>query len=248
MKHVRTTAVAVLLAATVTAPGLSGFGVASASGQQAAPATRPAMQAGVGSPSGLDRQAAEALAAGDYAGALPLLRRLADLYKDDARKLKAIQEQITAAERNINLGISGPFTNEQRKPIPAPKAGEVMVFENVRDIGNFEYDAEHGGTIPEDVKRLSGTPIRVRGFMIPMDQAETITTFALVPSLFACCFGQPPQIQHTVVVKTPKGKAVSYFPDEIIVEGKLTVEEKKEEGFIVSVFELSASSVKPASH
>jgi hypothetical protein len=82
--------------------------------------------------------------------------------------------------------------------------------------------------------------------MIPMDQADSITQFALVPSLFACCFGQPPQIQHTIIVKCPKGKAVSYFPDEISVQGKLSVDEKKEDGFIVSIFEIQCSSVKPA--
>ena len=82
--------------------------------------------------------------------------------------------------------------------------------------------------------------------MIPLDQAEAITEFALVPSLFACCFGQPPQIQHTLVVHCPKGKAVTYFPDEISVEGIIKVEEKKDDGYIVSIFEIDAQSVKPA--
>ena len=81
---------------------------------------------------------------------------------------------------------------------------------------------------------------------IPIDQAESITQFALVPSLFACCFGQPPQVQHTVVCKAPQGKAVSYYPDELVIEGKLKVEEKKDEGFIVSIFEVDVTSVKPA--
>jgi hypothetical protein len=118
---------------------------------------------------------------------------------------------------------------------------------SIKELGNFEFDAENGTTpIPPDVKDLSGTTIRLRGFMIPMDQAESISQFALVPSLFACCYGQPPQIQHTIVVNCPKGKAVSYYPDEIVVQGKLTVEEKKDDGFIVSLFEVEANSVKPA--
>jgi hypothetical protein len=48
------------------------------------------------------------------------------------------------------------------------------------------------------------------------------------------------------VVNCPKGKAVSYYPDEIVVEGKLKVEEKKDEGFIISIFEMEVGSVKPA--
>jgi hypothetical protein len=93
---------------------------------------------------------------------------------------------------------------------------------------------------------LKGSKVRLIGFMIPMDQAENITRFALVPSLFACCFGQPPTVQHTIVVDCPKGKAVSYYPDEILVEGTLNVEEKREDDFIVSIFEVEVSSVKPA--
>jgi hypothetical protein len=82
--------------------------------------------------------------------------------------------------------------------------------------------------------------------MIPLDQAENIGEFALVPSLFACCFGQPPQIQHTLVVHCPKGKAVSYFGDELVVEGTLHVQEIKDGGFIVSIFQIDASSVRAA--
>ena len=115
----------------------------------------------------------------------------------------------------------------------------------IKELGNFEYDADKGGNIPADVKAMSGSSIRLTGFMIPMDQATNISQFALVPSLFACCFGQPPQIQHTIIVNCPKGKAVAYYPDEITVDGTLKVEEKKEDGFIVSIFEMECSSVKP---
>ena len=90
--------------------------------------------------------------------------------------------------------------------MPAPRHGEVLELA-IKDLGNFEYDQEHGGNIPADVKGLNGAKIRLHGFMIPMDQAENITQFALVPSLFACCFGQPPQIQHTIVVELPQGQS-----------------------------------------
>jgi hypothetical protein len=138
--------------------------------------------------------------------------------------------------------VMGP----DRRPHPTPKPGEIMEM-SIKELGNFEFDAETGSTpIPPDVQSLNGSTIRLRGFMIPMDQAESISQFALVPSLFACCYGQPPQIQHTIVVNCPKGKAVSYYPDEIVVQGKLTVQEKKDDGFIVSLFEVEANSVKPA--
>lgn len=196
-------------------------------------------------PGSLEYRAAQAMAAGDFASALPLLRRLAEIHKDDPRRLRAIEEQIRVAERAINTGeIPGITPAGQRTPLPPPRPGQVTEFQSIHELGNFEYDPEKGGNIPPDVQAYSDTRIRVRGYMIPMDQAANITTFALVPSLFACCFGAPPQIQHTIVVRTPRGKAVSYYPDEIVVEGDLKVVERKEDGFIISVFEMTATSVR----
>jgi hypothetical protein len=186
-----------------------------------------------------------------------LLKQAAEQVKDNPDRLAAIQEQIRVCQVNIKKGQAMAATNpalqaaatqptaEARKPIPGPKPGQVTEL-LIKDLGNFDYDIEKGGNIPADVKALNGTKFRTRGYMIPLDQAESISEFALVPSLFACCFGQPPQIQHTLVVHCPKGKAVSYFGDEISVEGTLKVEEKKDDGYIISVFEINASSVKPA--
>jgi hypothetical protein len=205
----------------------------------------------------LEVRATTAFNNSQWALALPMLKQAESQIKDNPDRLATIQEQIRVCERNISkaaaIAATGPSTRpaatqptaEIRKPIPTPKAGQVTDL-LIKDLGNFDYDIEKGGNIPADIKALSGTKFRTRGYMIPLDQAESITEFALVPSLFACCFGQPPQIQHTLVVHCPKGKAVSYFPDEISVEGTLKVEEKKDDGYIISIFEIDASSVKPA--
>jgi hypothetical protein len=198
----------------------------------------------------LDVRAAAAFNSGDYALALPMLEKLAEQSMGDADRFGRIQEQIRVCRQNLGTAdaAAGPAEQpdpSQRKPISAPKPGEVLEI-SIKDLGNFVYDADKGGNIPEDVKKLSGSKLRVRGFMIPMDQADNVTSFAMVPDLFACCFGQPPQVQHTVVATCPPGKSVGYFPDELVVEGTLKVEEKREDGFIVSVFQLDVASVKPA--
>ena len=136
-------------------------------------------------------------------------------------------------------------TGDDRKPHKKPKDGEVYPL-MIQELGNFDYDQEKGGNIPKDVQALTGTAVRLNGFMIPLDQADKIRQFVLVPDLFACCFGQPPQVQHSIIVTCPEGKAVSYFPEQIQVEGKLKVEEKKDDGFIISIFEITCTSVKPA--
>jgi hypothetical protein len=204
---------------------------------------------------GLEVAANEAFGAGRYAVALPMLQALADKYKDQADRLGPINEKIRVCQKQIAANATAvppqqpsdsviATAPEARKPHAKPKDGQVLDLA-IKELGNFDYDADHGGNIPKDVLALTGSKVRLHGFMIPMDQADRITRFALVPSLFACCFGQPPQIQHTIVVQCPEGKAVSYYPDEITVEGTLKVEEKKEDGFIVSIFDMDVASVKP---
>jgi len=233
------------------------------SGSVFAQTTRPSSPAvsGPGASTGeLAVRAQQAFNRGEYATALPMFNKLAADAQGDTTKLGPIQERIRVCQRALDALKNNPAaaaaaaaatrpaeaqTAEARKPHPAPKSGEVLEMA-IKDLGNFEYNQETGGNIPADVKGLNGSTIRLRGYMIPMDQAENITQFALVPSLFSCCFGQPPQIQHTVVVNCPKGKAVTYFPDEIQVEGKLAVQEKKDDGYVVSLFEVEAGSVKAA--
>ena len=212
-------------------------------------------------PSNLEVRAMEEFNRGQYALALPMLQQVVTEDKaSQPDKATALEENIRVCQRNLAVQAQAPAPaiaatpaaatvggslSTGRTPHPAPVPGQVQEMA-IKDLGNFDYDADKGGNIPPDVMALSGSKIRLSGYMIPMDQAESITEFALVPSLFSCCFGQPPQIQHTIVIHVPKGKAVSYYPDEISVEGTLHVEEKKEDGFIVSIFEVDTTSVKPA--
>ena len=225
----------------------------------ASPATQP-VAAGGSPDAALELRATQAFNKGDFSTALPMLQKLeSDLRNDPSGsdKLAMVSEQIRACQRNqpaqvvaggtpAAAAVAAPAPAAvDRKPHPAPKAGETMDM-TIKELGNFEYDPDQNTPIPADVKALSGHNIKLHGYMIPMDQAENISKFALVPSLFNCCYGQPPQVQHTIVVTCPKGKAVGYYPDEIVVEGKLTVDVMKDDGFIVGIFAIDTTSVKPA--
>jgi hypothetical protein len=116
----------------------------------------------------------------------------------------------------------------------------------IKELGNFEYDPEKGG-LPGDVKALSGLKVSLRGYMAPLEQGEKISEFLLVPSLTNCCYGQPPQMQHTITCATANGLTVPYYTDVVSVEGTLKVEEKKDEGFIISIFQLTVTKVTDTS-
>ena len=268
MDHRRIAAAALLMGLLIGTPAWAGEdkkadGKAEDEQKKEAPAAKeePKLDA---TTAALMRRANEAFTAGDYAVALPLLKKVREFYKDQPDRLGPIDERIRVCQKNLNeptdaqsvatdranapaaaAAPAGAPSAEQRKAHAAPKPGELRPM-TIKDLGNFQYDQEKGGNIPADVKALTGMKVRLNGYMIPMDQADKITKFALVPDLFSCCFGQPPQIQHSVTVTCPAGKAVNYYPDEIWVEGTLKVDEKKEDGFILSIFEVDVSSVKPA--
>lgn len=207
--------------------------------------TQPAATPDLPPTSALELRATQAFNRGEYAIALPILQKLAEHWKDQPDRLGPVSEQIRVCEKNLaaDKAAAAAAKTPARVPHAPPKPGQVVEIA-IKDLGNFEYDSEHGGNVPADVTALTGGKFRLRGYMIPMNQAEKITQFALVPDLFACCFGQPPQLQHTIVVNCPPDRGVDYFADEIVVQGTLKVEEKKDEGFIISLFELDADSVK----
>ncbi|HVX86095.1 MAG TPA: DUF3299 domain-containing protein [Phycisphaerae bacterium] len=130
-----------------------------------------------------------------------------------------------------------------RIPHPPYKPGTLLVT-SIKGLANFEYDPVQGGDIPADVQQLNGAKIRVRGFMIPMTEAEQIKEFALVPSLVSCCFGQPPGVQHVFTCHLPKGRAVDYCVDEIEVEGTLRIHMERADGYTSSIFDVDVESVK----
>src|SRR5207244_986498 len=72
---------------------------------------------------------------------------------------------------------------DDRKPHVKPKDGEVLACA-IQELGNFQYDQEKGGNIRKDVLALTGSKVRLVGFMIPLDQADKIKQFVLVPDLF----------------------------------------------------------------
>jgi hypothetical protein len=193
----------------------------------------------------LESRANRAFAKGDYGTALPLLRALADVSQDDPAKLGSIQERIRVCEKAmVSAAKEIPTSPGERKVHTPPDAGKVAEM-SIKELGNFTYDPDKGG-LPDDVKKLSGSKIRLTGFMIPLNQADKITKFSLVPSLFSCCFGQPPQVQHTITINCPKGQSVGYSPDAVVIEGTLTVDEKKDDGYVVSIFQVEPTSVASA--
>ena len=193
----------------------------------------------------LTAAANNAFEANDYAKAEPLLKDLSLRLRNSPDEVGPVLEKIRVCETSLAQQVVEGINGAPRTAHVKPADGATYEV-TLKRLGNFDYDAEKGGNIPADVRALTGATIKLTGFMIPIDESDRISKFVLVPDLFGCCFGQPPQVQHTCVVTCPAGKAVTYFADEINVTGTLKVAERKDEGFITSIFEVTADSIRPS--
>ena len=97
--------------------------------------------------------------------------------------------------------------------------------------------------IPDFIKKLDGKEIEMIGFMMPLSEVKNITEFILVPSLWGCCYGQPPAVNHIMVVNMPKGQTSNFYDDQVRVRGTFHVGETRQNGYLVSLYTITAQSV-----
>ena len=111
-------------------------------------------------------------------------------------------------------------------------------------LGGFSFDQDKGtlADIPPEIRQLDGQRIAVEGLMIPMDQGDNISEFALVPRYLER-MAMP--IQETIVARIIDGRAVGYSPDRIRVFGTLHVRISRDEGYLVCIYDMIVDSVQP---
>jgi hypothetical protein len=97
--------------------------------------------------------------------------------------------------------------------------------------------------IPEFIRAFDGKTVKMTGYMMPLSDIKEIKSFVLVPSLFGCCYGQPPAVNHVIVVKMAGDTKAKFFDDVIQVRGTFHSGEEKQDGYLVSLYHIDADSV-----
>jgi hypothetical protein len=155
------------------------------------------------------------------------------------------ETQVAGTVKTLEKWLMNGDATARRIPHVPMKEGEVREF-TIKGLGNFEFDPTRDAEVPPDVQALHGAKVKLRGFMLPLNQADRVTDFALMPTLGACCFGEAPGTQHVVTCRIPKARSLQYVSDEVVVEGVLTVKVKREDDYSYSIFELDVTSVRVA--
>ncbi|RMH73674.1 MAG: DUF3299 domain-containing protein [Gemmatimonadetes bacterium] len=100
--------------------------------------------------------------------------------------------------------------------------------------------------IPPEVKALSGKPVVIQGFMVPLDFFGTeVSSFILTNNVLLCCYGITPKINEWIYVKMEGQKTAKYVNNEVItVYGILDVGEEIKDGYLVGIYRMLGNKVE----
>jgi len=98
--------------------------------------------------------------------------------------------------------------------------------------------------IPDGIKALNDKEVSVKGYMLPMNFGEGLTTdFLILRNQSLCCYGLPPKITEWVNVRMI-GKGVKPIMDEpVTVCGTFHVGDVRERGDLVGIYRLDAEKL-----
>ncbi|MEX0818498.1 MAG: DUF3299 domain-containing protein [Pirellulaceae bacterium] len=79
--------------------------------------------------------------------------------------------------------------------------------------------------LTDKIERLSGSPIKIRGYILPSFQQKGIKQFVLVRDNMECCFGPGAALYDCILVEMAPGKSASFTVRPVSVEGRFEISE-----------------------
>ncbi|WP_413582203.1 DUF3299 domain-containing protein [Bdellovibrio sp. HCB288] len=116
-------------------------------------------------------------------------------------------------------------------------AGETV---NWRQLGELDYIT---GNAPPELKALDNQPVKLPGFMVPLeDEQRQVVEFLLVPSPQACIHVPAPPPNQMVYVKMKKGVPAMQGPIWVYGTLKLVT---KQSMYGDASFEITGEAIEP---
>ena len=147
-------------------------------------------------------------------------------------------------------------TQTEKKPV----AHDEIKALNFKNLAGFKYEypyeepkgkpwelqAQFEKRVPEHIRKLNGSKVALKGFMLPVEtKKDRVTKFLLMADQSSCCFGKIPEPNEWVVVDMTAKEGGPILMDQLVeIDGKIEVEEKWEEGFFVGIYHVSADTVQ----
>lgn len=99
--------------------------------------------------------------------------------------------------------------------------------------------------LPKRVTSLTGTAIRIRGYILPSFQQTGLTQFVLVRDNQECCFGPGAALHDCVVVRMRPGRTADFSIRPVAVAGTFKIDElRAPDGSHLAIYALDGDEVK----
>ena len=100
--------------------------------------------------------------------------------------------------------------------------------------------------LPDEVQALDGERVAFEGFMNPLAfDSGGVKEFSLVADPTFCCFGAVPKMNHWIHVTLPGDERTEFYSfDPVAVYGTLEVGEAYMDGYVVSLYRITADRVE----
>jgi len=157
-----------------------------------------------------------------------------------ARQLRAIEGVARELSRELLLLAAGSSPGADGLSGVLPAGFERVVW---NQLGGFPY--REGAPLPDEVLALDGRDVGIFGFMLSLGDADQLSEFVLVESLWGCCFGSVPEVNQTILVRVAPNASVEYSAAPQLVTGRLEVGEAREGGFVTSLYRISGATLHP---
>ncbi|MCC6145560.1 MAG: DUF3299 domain-containing protein [Candidatus Hydrogenedentes bacterium] len=224
---------------------------------KAAPQAKPAADAVRGAPLTAPAEPAATPDPGDN-GNVPMGNPLGDNYDTSGMQPTRV---ISQEAMNLLQQVEGPLSDDPEK---------LLQFEKTKDgnftkisfaaLGSFEYEvpdpevvrnapdpaAAVGKQVPEPIVKLNESPVVIVGFMVPIDvdKEGRVKSFALTQNQMFCCYGIPPAMNQWLMVEMAEGTYADFTMDlPVAAYGNFDVGEEIEDGYILSLYRMTASEV-----
>ena len=114
---------------------------------------------------------------------------------------------------------------------------------DLKRLGSFNLDLVNGtiNDVPSQLRKLDGHKVLVDGFMLSKSASTSLSSIELVYNI-RDYWGGPPPTQERIRVKLPKGKTIRYVDNYVQVAGTLHVNIQRENGVIISVYQMDLDS------
>jgi len=137
-------------------------------------------------------------------------------------------------------------------PAAAPDAAPRRPSGAPREISfdDIKLEMEKGAPftrdlLPTRVTSLTGTAIRIRGYILPSFQQTGLTQFVLVRDNQECCFGPGAALHDCVVVRMRPGKTADFSIRPVAVAGTFKIDElRAPDGSHLAIYALDGDEVK----